>query len=233
MALLSVSALTLLLVMPSAWFCVWLGWLPKAQLIPAIMSGEVVLLALEVVSVFFFGRLYCAVVCPLGIVQDMVRAPFRFLRLKRLPIVGWVRIVALALFVVGAVLGFTGLVAPYGIFGRFVTIGVVREGDPSVALVSWAVGLFAFVLLITAFRARWWCNQICPVGAILGVISRFAVFRPRIDESKCIKCGLCAKACDNGAIRVQDDRSVTVDQSLCVVCFDCMGSCRKEALKWH
>lgn len=231
-ALLSLMAMTLLFVMPAAWVGTYFGWLPRAQLLPAIMAGELLALALVAVSVMLFGRLYCSVVCPLGIAQDVARFPLGFLRVKGLKIVAWVRYAVLALFVAGAVFGFTGLIAPYGIFGRFLSSAVMRLGDPPVVVVVWAAGLFAFIVLMTAFRARWWCNQVCPVGTFLGLFSRFAVFRARIDGVKCVKCGLCAKACDKGAIQVQGDRSVSIDHSMCVACLDCVGSCRKGAFKW-
>ena len=232
-ALLSLTAMTLLFVMSAAWVSTWCGWLPRAQLLPAVMAGELLALALIAVSVALFGRLYCSVVCPLGIAQDVARFPFGFLRMKGLRIVAWIRYAVLALFAAGAAFGFTGLIAPYGIFGRFLSSAVMRIGNPPVVVVVWAAGLFAFVVLMTMFRARWWCNQVCPVGTFLGLFSRFAVFRPRIDGGKCVKCGLCAKACDKGAIEMRGDRSVVIDYSKCVACFDCKGSCRKGALKWR
>jgi polyferredoxin len=232
-AVLSLIAMTLLFVMPTAWVCVSFGWLPRAQFIPAVMSLEITVLALIAISVALFARAYCALICPLGIAQDVARMPLKFLRLKSLRIVGCVRYVVLALFIIAAILGFTGLIAPYGIFGRFLSLGVLREGDASLALVVWALALFSFILIMTAFRARWWCNQMCPVGTFLGLFSRFALFRPRIDAGKCVKCGLCAKACDKGAIQIRGDRSVVVDHTKCVVCLNCKGSCRKEALKWR
>ena len=232
-ALFSLAAMTLVFVMPVAWVSTWCGWLPRAQLLPAIMAGELLALVLIAMSVALFGRLYCAIVCPLGIAQDVARLPFKFLHVKGLRIVAWVRYVILAAFIIGAIFGFTGIIAPYGIFGRFLGTAVMRIGDPPVAVVVWAAGLFAFVLVMTVFRARWWCNQVCPVGTFLGLFSRFAVFRPRIDGGKCVKCGLCARACDKGALQVRDDRSVSIDHSKCVVCFDCKGSCRKEALEWR
>ena len=232
-ALLSLTAMTLLFVMSAAWVSTWCGWLPRAQLLPAIMAGELLVLVPIAVSVALFGRLYCSVVCPLGIAQDVARLPFKFLRINGLRVVSWVRYAVLALFVAGAAFGFTGLIAPYGIFGRFLSSAVMRIGNPPVVFVVWAAGLFAFIVMITAFRARWWCNQVCPVGTFLGLFSRFAAFRPRIDGGKCVKCGLCSKACDKGAIEMRGDRSVAIDYSKCVVCFDCKGACRKEALKWR
>lgn len=214
------------------------GWLTRFQLIPAIMAGAALELLVLAVSVALFGRLYCSVVCPLGIAQDVVRLCVAWALPKRTAkplsrVVRAVRWTVLVLFVLGAAFGLTGLIAPYGIFGRFLTLGVRRIGEPAALVIVWSVGLFAFVMAMAFVRARWWCNRICPVGTFLGLFARWSFFHVRIDAAKCVKCGLCAKTCDKGALAVLEDKTIVIDPSLCVVCGNCVGTCRKGALKWR
>ena len=61
------------------------------------------------------------------------------------------------------------------------------------------------------------------------MLSAKAPFKIRLDAAKCVKCGLCAKACKAECIDVANG---TVDQSRCVRCFNCLGTCKKEALSW-
>ena len=241
LAAISLIAMTLLFVVPGAGFCALLGWLPRTQLVPAIMAGETVVIVAIAFSVILFGRLYCSVICPLGIIQDLVHFIFGQL-INWLGKVGrhlgkqvrptfpsrlHIRYPLLLLFIIISLLGFTCLLEPYGIFGRFFSAGIMRFGEPSTLLIVWAIALFVFILSMSLFRARWWCNMVCPVGTFLGLFSRFALFRVKIDETKCTGCGLCAKACAPGAITKVGDK-VQIDHSKCVSCFNCRGICPRR-----
>ena len=235
-ALVSLAAMVGVFAVPAV--AGYAGWLTRFQLIPAIMAGAALELLVLAVSVALFGRLYCSVACPLGIAQDVVRLCVAWALPKRTAkplsrVVRAVRWTVLVLFVLGAAFGLTGLIAPYGIFGRFLTLGVRRIGEPAALVIAWSVGLFAFVMAMTFVRARWWCNRICPVGTFLGLFARWSFFHVRIDAAKCVKCGLCAKTCDKGALAVREDKTIVADPSLCVVCGNCVGTCRKGALKWR
>ena len=50
----------------------WLGWLAKVQLLPAVLAMNFVVIAVLVLLTFIFGRIYCSVICPLGVMQDLV-----------------------------------------------------------------------------------------------------------------------------------------------------------------
>ena len=88
---------------------------------------------------------------------------------------------------------------------------------------------FLVLAVLAAWRGRLFCNTACPVGAVLGLLSAKAPFKIRLDASKCVKCGLCAKACKAECIDVAKG---TVDQSRCVRCFNCLRTCKKEAMSW-
>ena len=235
-ALVSLTAMVVVFTVPTV--ACHASWLTRFQLIPAIMAGAALELLVIAISVALFGRLYCSVVCPLGIAQDVVHHCVAWALPKRTAkplsrIVCAVRWTVLVLFVLGAAFGLTGLIAPYGIFGRFLTAVVCRIGESSMLVFVWSIGLFVFVMAMTFVRARWWCNRVCPVGTFLGLFSRWAYFHVRVEAAKCVKCGLCAKRCDKGALSVHDDNSIVVDESQCVSCLDCVGLCRKDALKWR
>ena len=223
----------------------WLESWSRLQLVPAVGGGIATLGVLIVLvgSVICFGRIYCSVICPLGILQWLFRyvvtlTPFRKVAKRPLPrplLVStktlWaIRLGFLALFLASFSFGIAAWLAPYGIFGRtaMAFFGDVEFPLPAKALIG---AQMAFILLATLWRSRFWCNTVCPVGTLLGLFSRFAIARVRIDKSKCVNCNLCVRACQNGCI--SPDKDKTVDHSRCVTCFGCARVCKKGALTWR
>ena len=105
----------------------WVGWMPKMQLLPAILALNVVVVLAILVVTALIGRLYCSVVCPLGILQDFFgwlgRKAFTYKKL-----LNGLRYGVLALFVVLMVLGSLGIangiavtIDPYSMFARMTT----------------------------------------------------------------------------------------------------------------
>ena len=85
------------------------------------------------------------------------------------------------------------------------------------------------LVVLSYLRGRWFCNSLCPVGALLGLVSRASVFRIVIDESTCKDCGLCEKVCKAECI---DSKAKTVDFQACISCFDCLDVCPTDGLKY-
>lgn len=105
----------------------WLGWMSKIQFLPAVLALNFVVIAALLLLTIVFGRVYCSVICPMGVMQDIIswfrkqtnkKARFRF---SYSPAKNWLRYLVLALFVIGLVLGAHSialLVAPYSAYGR-------------------------------------------------------------------------------------------------------------------
>lgn len=86
------------------------------------------------------------------------------------------------------------------------------------------------VLFILAWRGgRTYCNTICPVGTVLGFLSKYSLFKPVIDTTKCNGCGLCARNCKASCI---NSKAHEIDYSRCVACMDCLDKCKQGAITY-
>ena len=208
----------------------WIGWAAKIQFLPAVLSLSLFAVAIIVVALLF-GRIYCSIVCPLGVMQDIYSWLGGKIKKNRFSYVKehkWLRYTVCAIFVVCLIFGFTPVITllePYGNFGRIVTSFYMR--NVTLSIIAWVMMLILGVLAFLYGRA--YCNSICPVGTILSFFSRFSLFRVRFDQDKCKHCGLCEKNCKARAI---DAKAGTVDYSRCVVCGDCTAQCKFDALHY-
>lgn len=147
------------------------------------------------------------------------------------------------------------LLDPFSSFGRIVAnlfrpatllannvaaLLLEQVGIYALPRVQWAAfaaasaGLSMATLLLVAWlaatRGRLYCNTICPVGTLLGLLAGISWLRIGIDQDACTGCRSCEDVCKAGCI---DSRWKTVDSSRCVGCCNCLAVCRKDALRFE
>lgn len=215
-ALICFTLVTLLFLDFTGTLHVWFGWLAKVQFLPAVLALNLGVILFLIALTWIFGRVYCSVICPLGIFQDIVswlagkRKKNRF---RYSPALSWLRYGVMGIFILAMISGlgaWAALIAPYSAYGRIASnlfapfwgwannlLAYLAERADSYAFYEtevWLRSLPTFIiatvtfitLIILAWRnGRTYCNTICPVGTVLGLISRFSVFKPVIDTSKC------------------------------------------------
>ena len=100
-----------------------------------------------------------------------------------------------------------------------------------VAPVSAAVALATLILVawLSAKHGRLYCNTVCPVGALLGLVSKIALFKIRIEPTACDGCKRCERVCKAGCI---DMATKAVDISRCVGCYNCLAVCPGEGMRF-
>jgi len=91
--------------------------------------------------------------------------------------------------------------------------------------------VFAGVLVLNAVRPRFWCRYLCPLGALLGFVSRSACVRYSVDEARCTACQRCTIVCPTGAINA--DKGFAASSAECTVCLDCVAACPTEAISFQ
>ena len=185
----------------------WFGWLAKIQFLPALLALNVGVVLFLIILTWVFGRIYCSVICPLGVFQDIIawfgkktgsrkKLPYNYS-----PALSVLRYSMLGIFIIALVAGLgslAALLAPYSSYGRIANnlfqplwqwgnnfFAYLAERADSYAFYETEVWikslptfiiaiLTTFVLIVLAGRnGRTYCNTICPVGTVLGFLSRW------------------------------------------------------------
>jgi len=161
---------------------------------------------------FFFGRFYCSMLCPFGILQDVIgflsrrkAATAPNFRKTRYAIAG----IAFGMLISGWSGAFL-LLDPYSNFGRIFGVFTLGGTLPLVVIV-----------LLAVWKKRIYCTTVCPVGTLLGLIAKCGMVKLAI-TGKCVKCGKCVKTCPSGCIDIANG---AIDNERCVRCMNCVSSC--------
>jgi polyferredoxin len=203
--------------------------LPKlqfGQLTAAMMSNGsqkfVVIVSVMSVLTLLFGRFFCAGLCPMGALMDMVsllrgvisKQKFAYKPAKKSRMI--VPFLVLILLWLGLNIPF-GLLEPYSLF---VSKSLFYPG-PSILLFA--------VIILAACRGRAFCNSLCPAGFILRILSSATKYHLKFDQNQCLRCGVCSQVCRTSAI---DGNEQNIDRSRCVLCLDCLSVCPNRSLTW-
>ena len=228
LAIICFTLITLLFLDFTGTLHTWFGWLAKIQFLPAVLALNLGVVIALVIITLLFGRVYCSVICPLGVFQDIAswvsaRRKKKKYRFSYAPAHSWLRYIVLAIFIIILLLGpgaIAAIIAPYSAYGRIVQnlfapiygwcnnlLAYFAERADSYAFYStevWIRSIPVFVIAAVTFVAlivlawrngRIYCNTICPVGTLLGCISKFSIWHPAIDPDKCKDCSLCSRTC--------------------------------------
>ena len=238
----------------------WLGWMAKIQFLEAVLALNVVVIVALLVLTLVFGRIYCSVICPLGIMQDIFGWLGKKAKKNRYTYSKQKHALRMAFFTFMLILIVLGggtivqLLAPYSAFGRICTNllqPVYMAGNNVLAAIAEHYDSYAFyhtnvwmralpsliisivTLVILAVLA--WRNGRTYCNTICPVgtlLSVFAKFSWLKVHFDVDKCKNCSLCTKNCKAACIDYKTHTVDPLRCVVCGDCIKSCKFGALKY-
>lgn len=187
------------------------------------------------------GRLACGLLCPFGLIQDLLhRIPSPKLRVPKKidrPL-RWLKYLVLAVMVAGlplVVAAANGYAPPF--FCEFLCpAGTLEAGLPLLALdprlqaqigwlFNWKFAVLLAIVVLAVFVHRPFCRYLCPLGGLWGLFNRFSLVQLKWTEASCVHCEKCAKVCPMAV-----DPTKTPASAECIRCTTCTSVCPTDSL---
>ncbi|MCU0501397.1 MAG: 4Fe-4S binding protein [Anaerolineae bacterium] len=229
----------------ASWLLPWdplllAGHLARREWTGLVIGAPLLLIALTLI----LGRFFCGWVCPIGTVLDLVR-PLAFWQKRRkssratrlfpananshLRYYLLIAVALAGLFSLQAL----GLLDPLVIFQRAMTALASNffalQQPPQRIFLSVISLLFVAILLLELWQPRFWCRNLCPLGALLSLFSRFSLLNRQV-SSACSFCGDCRRACVMNAIPRKEPHDT--DYSDCTFCLECESACPNTGISF-
>ena len=239
----------------------WFGWMAKIQFLPALLALNIGVVIILIALTLLFGRVYCSVICPLGVFQDVVSWLGKKRKKNRYsysPALSWLRYGVLGVFIlalIGGVGSLVALLAPYSSYGRIVSnlfAPVYQWGNNLLALLVeradsymfysvdvWMKAMGTFVIAVLTFvilAVLAWRNgrTYCNTICPVGtVLGFFSRFSLLKPVIDTSKCNGCGLCARNCKAACIDSKNHKIDYSRCVACMDCIGKCKKGAIRYE
>jgi len=237
------------------------SWLERVQLVPALLSGSMVIVLALLVLTLLFGRVYYSSICPMGVFQDLFNWMARKMNKKKKygyrPERKWLRWGILAVAVIAWFADFTflaGLVEPYSAYGRMAANVFSPVYMALNNLLAWvfnsfgnytfyfvdisirAVASFVVALLTLAIVVHFafhWGRTYCNTICPVGTFLGF------FSRFSWFKLHIDTDKCNNCGLRglkckgyCIDTKNHKIDYSRCITCFDCLDNCHKGAMTY-
>ena len=260
LAIICFTLITLLFLDFTGTLHAWFGWLAKVQFLPAVLALNLGLVLFLIVLTWIFGRVYCSVICPLGIFQDVVswlagkRKKNRF---RYSPALSWLRYGAMVIFILAMISGlgaWAALIAPYSAYGRIASnlfAPLWQWGNNFLAYLAERADNYAFyetevwlrslptfiiatvtfiILIILAWRNG---RTYCNTICPVGtVLGFFSRYSLFRPEIDAEKCTNCSLCSRKCKAACINYKDHRIDYSRCVTCMDCIDSCKHGAISY-
>lgn len=216
------------------------------QIIPSILPTMLGIILFWLLTTLLFGRIYCSSICPIGTLFDIIIRLRKFIpqlnrkfyfkpiqkKQKYFILFTYILCLALSISIIPAI------IEPWNMFENIISTFSFSPQQESLirlstgSLLGFIIGFISFVIIViyAALKGRDYCNEICPIGSLLGIATQKSLMHIEIDPDKCINCMNCETNCKASCIKVI---SRYVDNSRCVRCFNCISKCPNNAIRYQ
>ena len=185
------------------------------------------------------GRFVCGFLCPFGWFQELLhKIPTKKFSTKKLSGLRYLKYLILVVmvfllpaFVVNVVgMGnpfFCKYLCPQGVLEGAIPLSLASASIRSAlgSLFAWKSCVLAAVIILSILFYRPFCKWLCPLGAFYALMNRVSLFQMKVDKSKCVSCGKCARAC-----KMDVDVTKTPNHGECIRCGMCVRACPTGAV---